>query len=65
MILLPSFQLATQLNSQNTYENVFINELCQINLYMKMFIKYRFEGEMERWEIRAFHLLKMRKKKIR
>jgi len=27
MILLPSFQLATRLNSQNTNETVFINEL--------------------------------------
>jgi len=34
MIVLPSFQLATQLNSQNTNEPEFINELWHINLYM-------------------------------
>ena len=31
MIVLPSFQLATRLNSQNTNETEFINELWHIN----------------------------------
>jgi len=34
VIVLPSFQLATRLNSQNTNETEFINELWHINLYM-------------------------------
>jgi len=34
LIVLPSFQLATRLNSQNRNETVFNNELCHINLYM-------------------------------
>ena len=33
---LPSFQLATRLNSQNTNETVFINELCRINLRLNI-----------------------------
>jgi len=33
---LPSFQLPTRLNSQNTKENVFISELWHINLYMNI-----------------------------
>ena len=36
MIVLPSFQLATRLNSQNTNETEFINELWHINLYMNI-----------------------------
>jgi hypothetical protein len=36
MIILPSFQLATRLNSQNTYENIFHNEIWHINLYMNI-----------------------------
>ena len=36
IIVLPSFQLTTRLNSQNRNENVFINELTHINLYMNI-----------------------------
>jgi len=36
MIVLPSFHLATQLNSQNTNETEFINELLHINLFMNI-----------------------------
>jgi len=36
MIVLASFQLATRLNSQNTNESEFINELWHINLYMNI-----------------------------
>ena len=36
MILLPSFQFATRLNSQNTNETEFINELWHINLFMNI-----------------------------
>ena len=37
MIVLPSFKLATRLNSQNTNETKFINELWQINLLILVF----------------------------
>jgi len=36
IIVLPSFQIATPLNSQNTNETEFINELWHINLYMNI-----------------------------
>jgi len=36
MIDLPSFQLATRLNSQNTNVTEFINELLHINLFMNI-----------------------------
>ena len=36
LIVLPSFQLAARLNSQNTYETVFHNEIWKINLYMNI-----------------------------
>ena len=36
MIVLPSFQLPTRLNSQNTNETEFINELRHINLFMNI-----------------------------
>jgi len=36
MLFLPSFQLDTRLNSQNTNETVYINELLHINLYMNI-----------------------------
>jgi len=36
MIIFPSFQLATWLNSQNTNETEFINEISHINLYMSI-----------------------------
>ena len=36
IISLPSFQLPTWLNSQNTNETEFINELWHINLYMNI-----------------------------
>ena len=36
MIVLPSFHFATWLNTQNTNEIVFINELWNINLFMKI-----------------------------
>jgi hypothetical protein len=36
MIVLPSFQLAARLNSQNTNETEFINELLHINLFMNI-----------------------------
>jgi len=36
MIVLPSFQLATRLYSQNTNESSFMNELWHINLYMNI-----------------------------
>jgi len=34
MLVLPSFQLVTRLNSQNINETEFINELWHINLFM-------------------------------
>jgi len=34
MIVLHSFHLATRLNSRNTNETEFINELLNINLYI-------------------------------
>ena len=36
MIVLPSFQIATRLNSQNRCETDIINELWHINLYMNI-----------------------------
>jgi len=36
MIVLPSFQLATRLNSQNTNETVFIIERWHINFFMNI-----------------------------
>ena len=36
MILMPSFQLVTRLNSQNTNESEFINEPWYINLFMNI-----------------------------
>ena len=36
MIVLPSFQLATILNSQNTNKTEFINEILNTNLYMNI-----------------------------
>ena len=36
MLVLSSFQLSTQLNSQNTNENEFINEHWHINLYINI-----------------------------
>ena len=36
MIVLPSFQLAKRLNSQNTNKTEFINELGQINMFMNI-----------------------------
>ena len=36
MIVLPSLQLATRLNSQNTNESEFINERCHINMFMNI-----------------------------
>ena len=36
MIYLTSSQFGTRLNSQNTIEIAFINELCHINLYMNI-----------------------------
>ena len=38
IILLPTFQLVTRLNSQNRNESKFINELRYINLYMNISI---------------------------
>jgi len=38
MIVLPSFQLATRLNSKNANKTEFINELWHINLYMNICI---------------------------
>ena len=38
MLVLPSFQLSTRLNLQNTYENEFINEPWHINLFMNICI---------------------------
>ena len=51
MILLPSFQLATRLNSQNTNETEFINERWHINLFMNICIS--------NWNNRSFDLTKM------
>jgi len=98
IIRLPLFQFAKRLDLKNRKENVFINKLWHINLYMNIGIslcnnwsfgtnKWCFwlyfsslldywspitwnsllhtsRCEMERCEKRAFHLLKMRKKKI-
>ena len=98
IVVLPSFQLVTRMNSQNRDENVFINVLWHINFYMNIAISnwnnWSFDptnmkfflyfsslhdfwspstwnslvhtswGEMERCEVSAFQLLKMRKKKI-
>ena len=36
IIVLPSFQIVTQINSQSRYEIVFINVLWHINLYMNI-----------------------------
>ena len=36
MIILSSFHLATELNSQNTNETDFNNELCHINIFMNI-----------------------------
>jgi len=36
MIVLHTFQPATRLNSQNTNETEFINELWHINMYMNI-----------------------------
>jgi len=36
MIVLPSFHFATRLNSQNTNETEFVNELCHINMFMNI-----------------------------
>ena len=36
MVVFPSFQFATRLNSQNTNETAFINELWYINLFMNI-----------------------------
>jgi len=36
MIVLLSFQLAARLHSQNTIENVFINKIWHINLFMNI-----------------------------
>jgi len=36
MIVLPSFQLATRLNSQTPYETEIYNELLHNNLYMNI-----------------------------
>jgi len=36
MIEFTSFHLATRLNSQNTNETGFINEICHINLFMNI-----------------------------
>ena len=33
---MPSFQLATRLNSENTYETAFHNEIWHINLYLNI-----------------------------
>ena len=48
MILLPSFQLASRLNSQNTNETEFINELLHKNLFMNIGIS--------KWHNRIFDL---------
>jgi len=41
MIVLPSFLLATRLNSQKTNETEFINELWHINMFMNIDISNR------------------------
>jgi len=51
MIVLPSFQLATRLNSQNTNETQFINELCHIIFFMNIGVSS--------WHIWSFHLTEM------
>ena len=51
MIVFPSFQLATRLNSQNTNETEFINELWLINLFMIIGIS--------NWHNWSFDLTKM------
>ena len=48
MIVLPSFQLATRLNSQTTIETGFINEPWHINLFMNIGIS--------KWHNRSFEL---------
>jgi len=48
MIVFPSFQLATRLNSQNINEKEFINEPCLINLLMNIGIS--------NWHNRSFDL---------
>ena len=35
MIVLPTFQFATRLNSQSTNETGLFNELCHINLFFE------------------------------
>ena len=48
MTVLHSFELATKLNSQNTNETEFINELSHINLFMNIIIS--------NWHNRSFDL---------
>jgi len=51
MIVFPSFHLATRLNSQNTNETEFINEIWPITLFMNIGISI--------WHNRSFDLTKM------
>ena len=51
MIVLPSFQLASRLNSHNTDETEFINEISPINLFMNIGIS--------NWHNRNFDFTKM------
>jgi len=48
MIIMPSFHLATRINSQNRNVNVLINELLHINLYMNTGI-----SNWNKWRIRT------------
>jgi hypothetical protein len=52
IIVFPSFQLATRLNSQNRYETEVINELWHINMYMNIGIS--------NWHIWRFDTTKMK-----
>ena len=56
IIVLPSFQLVTRLNSQNRNENVFINELCHINLFMNIIISNWHNWSFDPTKIEFFNL---------
>ena len=47
MIVLPSFQLATRLNSQNTHKTKFNNELWHINMFMNIGISKRYNWRFD------------------
>jgi len=58
MSALPLFQLATRLNTQNTYETEIHNGFMEINFYMNIRIwNWQFEVSTHENEIFAFFLI--------